>query len=290
MIARMGRAAKSMGPEFARRDREGARGASTTARRDHGPMRSTDGGTSAGDEGIRVVTRRAGGAVMTKNSLLIALAAAAILLMAATPGGATIVSPPSDDAGTSQESPNGNTGSLYLIWVRNANGAGGAIWQMDGLFRFDLSEMPAAWPVTSAHLYIYYHGWWDNNPAGHALPAFRITSAWSESTVTWNNAPPSVAGATSTATVPGAGGQWMVWDVTADVQVFAGGTPNYGWRITDPVYWGGEHPRHEAPQQGVHSEHSVQPAVSGGIPRLAEPCPGDDLGACEGPLQVVTCS
>ena len=176
---------------------------------------------------------------MTKNSLLIALAAAAILLMAATPGGATIVSPPSDDAGTSQESPNGNTGSLYLIWVRNANGAGGAIWQMDGLFRFDLSEMPAAWPVTSAHLYIYYHGWWDNNPAGHALPAFRITSAWSESTVTWNNAPPSVAGATSTATVPGAGGQWMVWDVTADVQAVAGGTPNSGWRIPDPVSWGG---------------------------------------------------
>ena len=176
---------------------------------------------------------------MTKNYRLIALVAVAILLMAATPGTATIFSPTSDDATISQESPTGNIGAQCLIWVRNANGAGGAIWQMDGLFKFDLSAIPPGWPVTSATLHIYYHDYWDNSPAGHVLPAHRITSAWTEMSVTWVTRPSYDPAATSTATVPAATGQWMVWDVTGDVVDFANGVEsNYGWQIMDPTYWG----------------------------------------------------
>ncbi|MBU7032473.1 MAG: DNRLRE domain-containing protein [Theionarchaea archaeon] len=54
----------------------------------------------------------------------------------------------------------------------------------------------------------------------------RVTAPWNEATLTWSTQP----GAVLTGTQLNAS---MEWDVTSDVQAFYGGTPNYGWRISD---------------------------------------------------------
>ncbi len=60
----------------------------------------------------------------------------------------------------------------------------------------------------------------------------RVEQNWDELNVTWNNKPMVAANVTSFANTPLSPG-WMSWDVTTDVQAWAGGISNYGWQISD---------------------------------------------------------
>jgi hypothetical protein len=61
----------------------------------------------------------------------------------------------------------------------------------------------------------------------------RITSAWNETTVTWNTQP-SVTPVASTVSTGTTAGVWRTWSVTADVRAFAAGSlVNNGWEIDD---------------------------------------------------------
>ena len=61
----------------------------------------------------------------------------------------------------------------------------------------------------------------------------RVTEAWGETTITWNNQPTVAPAATTTATTP-ASPACMSWDVASDVQAWVDGTgDNFGWRVKD---------------------------------------------------------
>jgi hypothetical protein len=89
-----------------------------------------------------------------------------------TPGGLL----PSDDAYIDGSSPTRNYGADNKFEVRPDNNA-----DRRGLLKFDLSSIPANARITSATLYLYENG----NKTGQTTYLYRVTSNWSESTVTW---------------------------------------------------------------------------------------------------------
>ncbi|MBN2492340.1 MAG: DNRLRE domain-containing protein [Planctomycetes bacterium] len=144
---------------------------------------------------------------------------------------------PTDDTYIDQYVPTGVNGARTNIAVRNQYG-GSAIWELDGLFRFDLSGIPRGAILTTATLHVYYYAYRDSSPVGRNLTCHRITGTWSEAAVTWNTRPPYDSTATSGALVPSSY-TWMTWDVTADVRAFVDRTlPNHGWQIMDLKKWG----------------------------------------------------
>lgn len=148
---------------------------------------------------------------------------------------------PSDDATIHQKNPNGNSGESTNMTIRNSYGGTDPLyWGRDGLVNFDINALPATAEILSAKLNLYYHYYWDNNPAGRPLKCYRIAESWEEMTVTWNTQPAYFPQPTATAIVPNTQGKWMTWDVTADVQDIVSNPDavNYGWKITDEQYWG----------------------------------------------------
>jgi hypothetical protein len=73
---------------------------------------------------------------------------------------------------------------------------------------------------------------------GRTHGVYRITGDWDEMTATWNNFPTFNSTATDTITVPLLT-QCVDFDVTADVQAWTDGTPNYGWLLKDATEVGG---------------------------------------------------
>jgi CSLREA domain-containing protein len=94
------------------------------------------------------------------------------------------------------------------------------------LIRFDLPTLPSTCTLQSATLRLFGEG--DSGRTLHAVP---ITSAWSESQVTWNSAP-SASGTPATAT-SGSGSGYREWNVTSHVTAFIGGSTNHGWLVSD---------------------------------------------------------
>lgn len=141
-----------------------------------------------------------------------------------------IVYTPSDDTYIDEYTPNQGdiNGTKEYLLLRNMNLSG---WELDTLVMFDLSSIPIAATVESARLHFYYYLYSDSDPTGNPIKAHRITSAWSESTTSWNTRPVYDPTETDTVSMPASYG-WMQWDVTGDVQDFIDGTEtNYGWQI-----------------------------------------------------------
>ena len=161
----------------------------------------------------------------------------------ATPASTTAVI----DASVRQASASSNFGTLTTIHVATASTANRRLY-----VRFDLSlcspVIPASAIVRLATLRIYVT----------ALPAscrtvdlFRVTAAWTETGITWNNQPfgttlnnPGSGSASDsyTAGTPGgcqntATGTYIAGaNPTADVGAFVAGTAtNYGWMLRDDV-------------------------------------------------------
>lgn len=102
------------------------------------------------------------------------------------------------------------------------------------LARFDLSLLPAGANITSATLTLNEI----NNFGAATINAYRVTSPWTESTVSWssfNGAYDATAAAASVSN----GGAGYVGPINADlkalVQSWAAGTPNYGLALVTPA-------------------------------------------------------
>ena len=139
---------------------------------------------------------------------------------AGTPAGALPVGDTYIDSG----SPDRNYGSDNQFEVRPDRGA-----DRRGLLKFDLSAIPANATISSATLYLYENG----NKTGQTTYIYRVTSDWTESTVTWNTwSTPGGDFDSSTAYfayLPEQGNCMVTLDITNLVQTWSRGThPNYG--------------------------------------------------------------
>ena len=94
---------------------------------------------------------------------------------------------------------------------------------------FDISSLPPGATVTAAQLTVCR-----TNGAGpsrtHELRM--VTSAWTETGLTWNTQPALSASATYTIAVPPSI-QCITADVSLDVEAWVLGAANFGWRIVD---------------------------------------------------------
>lgn len=97
------------------------------------------------------------------------------------------------DAGRSQSAAENGNGLPELAIYEWTNG--GLLVEGHGFISFDLSTVPSGSTITSARLYLYgaaTSGWLPQGNSGdNAFNVRRVTSSWSQSTLTWNNAPAS---------------------------------------------------------------------------------------------------
>jgi len=97
--------------------------------------------------------------------------------------------------------------------------------------RFELSGIPSGATVLSATLTLCLPAAPGGAAVGrtHILP--RVTSAWTETGVTWGTQPSVAAGPYASLTVPASG--CVSVNAGLDVQGWVNGLANYGWRIND---------------------------------------------------------
>ena len=99
--------------------------------------------------------------------------------------------------------------------------------------RFDLSScsIPSSARVVTAQLNLFL----STAPASsRTYQAHRVTQAWTETNLDWDNQPTVAASATASAATGTAGNVTIAWDVRADIQTFVAGTAtDNGWRLKD---------------------------------------------------------
>ena len=116
---------------------------------------------------------------------------------------------PNADTYVSEESPNSNFGSSATIYI----GGGYIGMRHRGLFKFDLSSIPAGSVIISAVLKVYWSVRWAND---EDVGCYAVSSdSWNELSVTWNNQP---AHGDLLDTVPSGQWGWNSWTVTTFVQ------------------------------------------------------------------------
>jgi hypothetical protein len=141
----------------------------------------------------------------------------------------TVVLEPTDDATIKQDNPDSNSGTDGSIVLRSQD-----FLELDGLIKFNLSTVPSNATIQYASLQLYYYDYFSENPGGHKVNLFRITSDWNEENVTWNTRPSYITEPSSFAIMPATINDWVFWNVTGDVLMFYNsGTPNYGWRLME---------------------------------------------------------
>src|SRR5918999_2962040 len=153
-----------------------------------------------------------------------ALAALTSLVLLALPAhasaadceAATVIAPVEADAWVDLNSPLANKGSDAVLDVSGDARA---------LVRFQLPrEVPASCVVESARLRLYA----DSGTEGSRVEAVPIASAWSESTVNWEDQPPKTGAAVSAWSIDG----YMTWNVTSHVREMIGKV-SHGWLVRD---------------------------------------------------------
>jgi hypothetical protein len=131
-----------------------------------------------------------------------------------------------------------------MTWTWNEDGLGSG--SVRSLLKFDLATLGSAVNVTSAKLKLFAFKSFENGhtnlTSSNASSLYRVTSAWDEKLVTWNNQPtvaPTVSAALAQSTTPL---QNYTLDVTNDVSSMVGNpSTNYGWLIkmnTEQTYAG----------------------------------------------------
>ena len=201
------------------------------------------------------------------------------------------------------------------IWAANKNtnyGTDDETWIATGatnaalaLFKFDLDRVPAGARIDGAWLSVYHR---DGNDVDVPVSAHRITSAWVEDEVTWNDRDSTNtwdnpggdydAGTVSTTLVgktgPGAGPQRYEWDITSLVRGWVNGSySNHGvvLRTEEPGTFGerfdtsdhadpGRHPRLNISYSCPCGEVCMTPRGAGRIALIGDdssPDPYDQL-------------
>ena len=111
------------------------------------------------------------------------------------------------------------------------------------LMRFDLSSIPVGAYVTQAKLYLSLTGSCDIGERTHVETAYRVSSSWSEGSVTWNTQPGYAEGDGSVS-IPSRTWGWYSFDVTNLVRGWANDDfPNYGLAVRGPESSGNDSAR-----------------------------------------------
>ena len=131
---------------------------------------------------------------------------------------------PTADAHAYEGSPNTNYGSATALHIgEDSSGNDYYIY-----IRFDLSGIPSDAAIVSAELKLYAT---EGIADGKTVKIYRVLADWSETGITWNNKPDNAANETDSTSTPSTN-NWMVLDVTGDVEGFVNGSfSNYGWVI-----------------------------------------------------------
>jgi len=96
--------------------------------------------------------------------------------------------------------------------------------------QFNVSSVPVGVVLEEANLELYYWSGQNTGYGGYDAPVgvYKVTSAWEESVISWNNQPTFDTKAVDTVTVPAsASNSFLSWDVTELVN---------GWRTTRTVF------------------------------------------------------
>jgi hypothetical protein len=102
------------------------------------------------------------------------------------------------------------------------------------LIRFNIASLSPDATITEATLRVYLVGSWDYPNTSRTITTYRITSNWSESSVTWNNRPGYGAAYGSTSIVSGEW-DWYEFDVTDLISAWCDGTyTNHGIMLRGP--------------------------------------------------------
>jgi predicted secreted protein len=128
-----------------------------------------------------------------------------------------------------KSSPTSNRGDYTALYA-GANAVG---QECRTYLEFSLG-LPSTANITNAKLGLWYLGT-GNATKPLSVGAYRVTSVWNESAITWNNKPTYYAYAYSYATVPAAvTGSYVEWDMKYIVQYWVKGTyPNRGVMLMD---------------------------------------------------------
>jgi hypothetical protein len=137
---------------------------------------------------------------------------------------------PDQSVGVLSEDPGyGERWSTSILPFGNYTGtlSGNAVFCRTYL-HFPLDGLPAGSTVQSAVLYVYTDDFWPA-PGGAPMAVYPVAAAWTPGGVDWLDtaAWPALGGGVATTDVSSSGG-WFTWDVTALVQGWANGAPNYG--------------------------------------------------------------
>ncbi|MGB7001498.1 MAG: DNRLRE domain-containing protein [Halobacteriota archaeon] len=156
----------------------------------------------------------------TAGTLLIAgLIVFSVLAAFATPASAgSLTIYPSDDSWVDSKDPNKTHGGDLKLHVRYKNGE-----RRRTYIKADLTGLiPEGQTITSAKLYLRKEG--GDNVAWN-IGAYTVSSSWTQSGITWNNAPRDFAWISTTSVGPTDGIDYC-WDVTSAAQdAYAGGQP-----------------------------------------------------------------
>jgi len=124
------------------------------------------------------------------------------------------IQPCTADTFVNQAAPTTPNGSELLVTL--FDGAATSVIRI--LLRFDLSSIPDDAIVSAATMSLYLYEYYSVFDGAKEIQCKRVTSAWTESTVTWNTQPTVTATVNPTATTIHATLGWVNWNVLALVQ------------------------------------------------------------------------
>jgi hypothetical protein len=131
------------------------------------------------------------------------------------------------DSGIESVVPNSNYGNLTYCDVGNS-----AITIRRTYIKFDLSTVPANAVVVDADLKLYHYG--GPGTDDFTIGLYNVTSAWDESTITWNLQPTCSIDAEITSDITAGAITWESWDIDTLVHTWLDGSiTNYGVVLKD---------------------------------------------------------
>lgn len=126
---------------------------------------------------------------------------------------------PIADAMVAKVGPDTNLGSQDVLRVSNATGSG-SFGECHAYLMFDLSSVPSSATIDSATLSLYASS--STTMATETIEVHYVSdNSWTETTITWNNAPAYAATPTASVEVTTAS-QTYSWTITDDVKTALG--------------------------------------------------------------------
>jgi uncharacterized repeat protein (TIGR01451 family) len=138
------------------------------------------------------------------------------------------------DACVLQGYPGTNFGSTADMWAGYDEYLNPDGMIVRSMIQFNTSAIPAGTTINSAILQVYLVGSYDFPSTARTITTYRISSNWSESSVTWNSRP-SYAEAYGSANITSGAWGWYSFDVTNLVRGWVNGSLlNYGIMLRGP--------------------------------------------------------